>query len=167
GLDDGIDDRVSGFEGATLAGDRVVVSGLQADLVVVGSDGTELVRRPGGVGIPIGIVGGLVVLAGYDHAAAIGPTTGETAWVSSRTRPGSLVISDDTLWLLDAPAGTVSRLDPQTGDSLWTTPVGITNGFDVAVDASTAYIATSLAMIALDLSTGELEWWQHLPFEHS
>jgi len=164
-LDDGTEDRVNGFEGVALAGERVVVAGQQADFVVLGSDAEELIRRPGGLGTPIGVVDDLVIVAGHDHVAAIDLTTGETVWESQEINRESLVVSEDTLWSLDAPKSSVSRLDPQTGDRLWTTPVGLTSGFDVAADSSTTYVATSLATIALDLSTGEVEWWQHLPFE--
>jgi outer membrane protein assembly factor BamB len=164
-LDDGIDDQVNGFEGVVLAGDRVVIAGHQADLVVLGGDAEELIRRPVGLGTPIGVVDDLVIIAGHDRVAAIDPTTGETAWESQTLSRDSLAVSDDSLWSLDALTGSVSRLDPETGDPLWTTAVGLTSGFDVAANLSTAYVATSLAMIALDSSTGEVKWWQHVRFE--
>jgi len=164
-LDDGIDDQVNGFEGVVLAGDQVVIAGQQADLVVLGSDAEELVRRPARLGTPIGVADDLVIVATHDRVAAINPTNGETAWESQALNRDSLAVSEDTLWSLHAQTGSVSRLDPETGNPMWTTPVGLSSGFDVAASPSTAYVATSLAIVALDTSTGEVKWWQHLPFE--
>ena len=45
------------------------------------------------------------------------------------------------------------------------TEVGSTSVFDVGANPCTAYVPTPPAMIALDSSTGEVKWWQHLPFE--
>jgi outer membrane protein assembly factor BamB len=164
-LDDGTDDQVNGFEGVVLAGDRVVMAGHQADLVVLGVDAEELIRRPVRLGTPIGVVGGLVMVAGLDGVAAIDPVTGETAWESQSLSRESIAISGESLWSLDASTRSVSKLDPGTGAPLWTTPVGLTGGFDVAANAATAYVATSLAALAMDSSTGEVQWWQHTPFE--
>ena len=164
-FDDGTDDQVNGFEGVVLAGDRMVMAGHQADFVVLDEDAEELIRRPVRLGTPIGVVNDLVMFAGLDGVAAIDPTTGETAWKSQSLSRESIAISGESLWSLDASTGSVSKLDPGSGASVWTTHVGLTSGFDVAANASTAFVATSLAALALDSSTGEVQWWQHTPFE--
>ena len=70
----------------------------------------------------------------------------------------TLSIDGDAVWLFDRPGATVSRLDPQTGATLWTTPIPLTAEFDVAVSNDTAYVLTFQALIALDDTTGEMLW---------
>jgi outer membrane protein assembly factor BamB len=164
-LDDGTDDGVNGFEGAVLVGDDVVVSGTQADFVVLDNEGNEVIREPGAIGTPIGQVEGLVIVASHDGVTAVDPANGEIVWESVDFNHESLAISEETLWALEASTGGVSRLDPRSGQPLWTTPVGITSGFGVASDGPIAYVATSTAVIALASATGEFVWWQQVPFE--
>ncbi len=165
-FDDGVDDQVTGFEGAVVAGDRIVVAGRQADLVVLGLDGQELLRRPDGIGNPIGVVDGVVIVAAHDRVATVDPITGETIWSSQDLNRLSVAVSDDALWSLDASTGSVSRLDPHSGEPLWTAPIGVTNGIDVAANDTVAYVASTLAVLALDIASGELQWWQHLPYDN-
>ncbi len=165
-FDDGVDDQVTGFDGAVLAGDRIVIAGQQADLVVLGSDGQELLRRQDGIGRPIGVVDGVVIVAAHDRVVTVDPITGETIWTSQEFTRLSVSVSDDALWSLDASTSSVSRLDPHSGEPLWTAPIGVTNGIDVAANGTVAYVASTLAVIALDMATGELQWWQHLPYDN-
>nr|MDJ0498448.1 PQQ-binding-like beta-propeller repeat protein [Acidimicrobiia bacterium] len=163
-LDDGSDDQVAGFDGIVAAGDRVVVSGQQANLVILGRNGEELVRGPSGQGTPIGFARGVVVLAGYATTRGVDPSTGETLWSSSEFAPPDVQVAGDAVWRLDSNEGTVSRLDPRTGEAEWSASVGISHSSAVAVDEDTAYVATPLALIALDATAGDRLWWQHLPY---
>ncbi|MGA9596362.1 MAG: PQQ-binding-like beta-propeller repeat protein [Acidimicrobiia bacterium] len=164
-IDDGIDDQVEGFDGAIAAGDRVVVGGQQADLVVLGPGGEELLRRPSGLGTPIGYAGGAIIVASPLRVTAIDPDTGESIWVSGDLNQSTVTVSGNAIWALDPAAGVVARLDPQTGNRVWTAPVGLSYSFAVAADDTTAYVATALAVVALDANTGEQLWWQHIPYE--
>lgn len=164
-FDDGVNDRVIGFEGAVLAGDGVVVAGRQANLVVLGADGQELLRRPDGIGNPIGVVDGLVIVVAHDRVASVDPISGETIWVSQELTRLTVSVSGDALWSLDSAAGTVSRVDPRSGEKIWTAPIGVTSDFDVAADEMVTYVTGSLNVTALDTTNGEIHWWQHLPYE--
>ncbi len=164
-FDDGVDDRVTGFEDAVAVGDRIVVSGGQADLVVLGLHGVELVRNRNGSGRPIGAAAGLVIAVSHDRIAAVDPVSGEVMWDSPDYTRQSVAVAGGSLWALDADAGTVSRLDAESGIPMWTSPVGTTAGFAVAADESKVFVATSLAVVALDSETGDLHWWHHIPSE--
>ena len=166
-FDDGVDDQVTGFEGAVAVGDRIIVTGGQADLVVLGIHGDELVRQSNGIGRPIGSAAGLAIIVSGARVAAVDPISGEVMWSSTEHTRGSVAVSGNALWVLDKDGGTVSRLDAESGIAMWTAPVGTTSGFAVAADESIAYVATSLAVVALDASTGDLLWWHHIPSEQS
>lgn len=139
------------------------VAGTQAELVVLGMHGDELVRQRNGIGRPIGSAAGLAILESPARIAAVDPISGEVMWSSADHTRGSVAVSGGAVWVLDADAGTVLRLDAESGVSLWTAPVGTTYEFAVAADEATAYVATSLAVLALDASTGSLLWWHHIP----
>ncbi len=163
-LDDGSDDQVAGFDGAIAVGDRVVTGGPQADLVIIGPDGEELMRGPGGQGAPIGSAGGVAILSGYSSFRGIDPVTGETLWITRDLARNKLQVAGAAIWTLDSNEGTVARLDPLTGEPEWTAFVGISHSFAVAADETTVYVATPLALIAIDAATGDQLWWQHLPY---
>ena len=164
-LSDGIDDQVSGFEGAVAVGERIIVAGAQADLVVLGTNGDELLRQPDGIGEPIGAASGLAILASSDLLAAVDPISGLVMWSSPQYSRRSVAVAGGDLWALDPAGSNLSRLDAASGNPLWTTPIGTTTGFAVAVDDSTVYVATTLAVIALDTATGDPLWWHHIPHE--
>ncbi len=164
-FDDGVDDRVTGFEGAVAVDDQIVVAGGQADLVVLDMHGEELVRHPNGVGTPIGTASGLAILVSHDRVAAVDPISGEFMWSSSRYTRGSVAVAGGGLWGLEIDGGRLSRLDAESGNPLWTAPIGMTAGFAVAANESTVFVATSLAVGALDAATGESLWWQHIPYD--
>ena len=162
-FDDGVDDQVTGFEGAVAVGDRIIVAGGQAELVVLGMHGDELVRQHNGIGRPLGSAADLAIIVSHARVAAVDPISGEVMWDSTDHTRGSVAVAGGALWVLDADAGTVSRLDAESGIPMWTAPVGTTSGFAVAADEATAYVATSLAVVALDVPTGDLLWWHHIP----
>ncbi|MCP3995871.1 MAG: PQQ-binding-like beta-propeller repeat protein [bacterium] len=164
-FNDGVDDQVTGFDGALAVGDRILVAGTQAELVVLGMHGDELVRQPNGIGRPIGSAAGLAILVSHARVVAVDPINGEVMWSSPDYTRGSVAVSGGALWTLDADAGTVSRFDAESGTPMWTAPVGTTSGFAVVADESTVFVATSLAVVALDASTGDLLWWHHIPSE--
>ena len=164
-FDDGVDDQVTGFEGAIAVEDRIVVAGGQADLVVLEMHGDELVRNPTGIGRPIGTASGLVILVSHEKLAAVDPISGEVMWSSFDHTRGSVEVAGGGLWVLDGDGGTISRFDPESGSLLWTATVGMTAGFAVAADDSTVFVATSLAVVALDAATGNSLWWHHIPYD--
>lgn len=67
-------------------------------------------------------------------------------------------VEGDAIWLLDRQGATISKVDPETGGTLWTTPIPLTSEFDAAVAGDTTYILTFQALIALDNETGEILW---------
>lgn len=163
-LDDGIDDQVAGIDGIAAAGSLAVLAGPQSDLVVVDASGEEFLRTGDRVGWPIGSVGSHVVVDGWTDAAAVDPATGETVWFSPNRQAGSLAVSGGALFAYDRESGSLSRFPDGTspadpGDALWQTPVGRSGAWSVSVSGDVAVVTTRLAVLALDATTGEQQWW--------
>jgi len=164
-LFDGIDDQVTGFDGAIAVGSNTITAGPQANLVVLADDGTELARQPDGLGVPMGEAGGIVILGSHDQLAAYDAVAQSELWALGTEAFTSVSVDDGSVWILDRGVGEVSRLAPRTGDALWSTSIGATTSFDVAGNADTVFILTTQALIAVDNDTGEIRWSEHRPYE--
>lgn len=161
---DGVDDRVGGFDGAIAVGSATLTAGLQANLVVLAEDGTELVRQPRGLGHPMGAADGIAILGAHDRVIGYDVARAAERWRLDVDAYSAISVAEGSVWLLDRGAGTVSRLDPQTGEPLWTAPIGATSSFDVAAADGTAYILTTQALVAVDNASGQVRWVEHRPF---
>jgi len=164
-LFDGIDDRVTGLDGAIAVGLKTITSGPQANLIVLGSDGTELAREADGLGVPLGEAGGVVILGSYDRLAGYDIAEASELWTQNIDAFSSVSVDNGSVWRLDRADGVVSRLDARTGGVLWSTSIGATTSFDATGDGDTAYILTTQAVIAVDNATGSLRWSAHRPYE--
>jgi outer membrane protein assembly factor BamB len=125
--------------------------------------GEELLRDSSRLGTPIGYAGGGVIVARRSKITAMNPATGQSTWTDFVQ--SEVTVTGDAVWSLDPTGGTVARIDPKTGAPQWTAPIGISHGFAVAADDETAYVATVLAVFALDAATGKQLWWQHIPYQ--
>ncbi len=161
---DGVDDQVTGFDGAVAVGASTVVAGPQADLVVLSSDGTELDRRQQRLGGPLGVAGGVAILGSHDRLGGYDLVGAAPLWTVSVNAHTSVSVSNGSVWVLDQTGAEVLRLDPLTGDALWSTPIGVTTRFDVAGDTARSYILTTQAIVAVDTETGSLRWSRHRPY---
>lgn len=161
---DGYDDQVEAFEGAIAVGSDTIATGIQANLVVLADDGRELVRQPKGLGYPMGEAEGIVILGAHDRAIGYDVAEQSEVWSLDIDAFSAVSVADGSVWLLDQASGAVSRLDPRTSETLWTSPVGLTTSFDVAGDADTAYVLTTQALVALDNTSGEIRWFKHRPY---
>ena len=160
-LDDGVDDRVLGIDGAVGVGDTVMLSGGQSDLVVVDGDGVELLRRAGAPGWPLGVVGNLGVFSDGRGVTAVNES-GLLRWSLPDRDPGSVAIAGEHLYTLDAGeirrfSADVDPSDPAAVD--WSADVGRTDAWSVATDGEVVVVMTMLSVVALDAETGALEWW--------
>lgn len=163
-LDDGIDDRVGGLDGAIAAGANTVVAGPQADLIVLGPDGTELAREPTSLGVPIGNADDVPILVQQDRVRAFDVAELSELWELRTDGFTTVAVDAGSAWLLDRPAGTISRLDPETGEPLWSTSIGFTTAFDASARDGVAYVVTTQALIAIDNDDGSILWSQHRPY---
>ncbi|MEM8746910.1 MAG: PQQ-binding-like beta-propeller repeat protein, partial [Actinomycetota bacterium] len=162
-IDDGLDDRVTGFERPVGLGETTVVGGFQADLVTISADGSEVARHDVAFGRILGVVDSLVVIADERVLRGVEPLSGAVVWEREFPAFPPIVVDGGGLWLVDGPAATAARLDPATGSNLWTADVGLTRGFDVAAADGVAYVVTTQALIALDVGTGDVLWSRHRP----
>ena len=162
---DGYDDQVTGFEGAIAVGSNTVVTGIQANLVVLAEDGTELARQPLGLGYPMGEAEGVAILGAHDRAVGYDVAQLTEIWTLDVDAFSTISVAGGSVWLLDRANGTVSRLDPRTGQALWATPIGATSSFDVTGNTKTAYILTTQALIAVDNASGETFWFVNRPYD--
>ncbi|MEM9749263.1 MAG: PQQ-binding-like beta-propeller repeat protein, partial [Actinomycetota bacterium] len=117
-IDDGLDDRVTGFERPVGLGETTVVGGFQADLVTISADGTEVARHDVAFGRILGTVDGLVVIADERVLRGVEPLSGTVAWEREFPAFPPIVVDGGGLWLIDGPAATAARLDPATGSNL-------------------------------------------------
>lgn len=143
-----------------IVGDEVAVTTSRRGLILVDLDDGNT-RELGVEASPIGVAGGVLVAwteAGYE---GLDPASGQPIW----TRPAvdradaGLLVSGDTLFAYDGPAGEVSRLDPTTREPTWTADLGRSSSVDVTVHDDVVYATTSTSTWALDLDTGEPTWW--------
>ena len=162
---DGYDDQVTGFEGAIAVGSNTIVTGIQANLVVLAEDGTELARQPRGLGHPMGEAEGVAILGAHDRAIGYDVAQQAELWTLDVDAFSTISVAGGSVWLLDRASGTVSRLDHRTGQALWTTAIGATSSFDVTGDSRTAYILTTQALIAVDNASGETRWSDYRPYD--
>ncbi len=164
-LFDGIDDQVTGFDRAIAVGSNTVVAGPQANLVVLAEDGTEVAREIDGLGVPMGEADGVAVFGSYEQLVGFDVTEQSELWARRVDAFRSVSVDDGSVWLLNQAGAQVSRIDPLTGEALWSVPVGLTTSFDVASEGFTAYIVTTQSVIAADNNTGELRWSRHRSYE--
>lgn len=161
---DGYDDRVAGFEGAIAVGSNTVVTGAQANLVVLSEGGTELARQPRGLGYPLGEAEGVAILGAHDRTVGYDVAQQAELWTLDGDAFSTISVDGGSVWLLDRAGGTVSRVDPRTGRALWTNPIGATSSFDTTTNTNTAYILTTQALVAVDNASGDPLWSKHRPY---
>ena len=155
-IDDGIDDQVTGLDGAIRVGDLTVTGGVQANLIILDREGTEVFRQADGFGTPLGSMGDVALFIAYDELIGFDLTTREVIWRSSVANLEDVVAEGGSAWQRDGSM--VSRLDPETGQPIWTTDVGRTSGFDVSSAAGIAYVTTTVSIVAIDNGTGAVLW---------
>ncbi len=158
-LDDGIDDRVIGIDAVVALGDRTIAAGVQSDVIVLDSTGVETARYPWRTGTPLTAIDGVLVVDGSPGLVALDVDRQADIWATDNT---NIVAIDGAIFELAATDGVVARLDPSTGNTRWQAEVGLTNAIRVAVDGDVAYVATNLAVIAMDVATGEILWVEPL-----
>lgn len=166
-LHDGYDDRVAGFEGAIAVGSNTIATGIQANLVVLSEDGTELARQPRGLGRPLGEAEGVAILGAHDRTVGYDLDQQAELWTLGGDAFSTISVAGGSVWLLDRSGGTVSRLDPRTGQALWATPIGVTSSFDTTTNNTTTYVVTTQALVAVDNASGEILWSEHRPYPFS
>ncbi len=164
---DGYDDQVGGFEGALAVGSDTIATGIQANLVVLAADGTELARQARGLGYPMGEAEGIVILGAHDRAIGYDPAERSEVWSVDVEAFSTVSVADGSVWLLDQSSGAVSRLDPRSGQRMWTSNIGLTSSIDVAGNAHTAYVLTTQALIAVDNASGEIRWSEHRLYDRA
>ncbi len=164
---DGYDDQVTGFEGAIAVGSDTVVTGMQANLVVLSDAGLEVARQPRGLGYPLGEAEGVAILGAYNRATGFDVAELSEVWTLDVDAFSTVSVAGGSVWMLDRASGTVSRLDPRTGQQVWVASVGATSSFDVTAHSATAYILTTQALIAVDNANGETLWSVHRPYDAS
>lgn len=163
-LDDGVDDRVAAFSGVLADDDRFVVSGTQADLVVLDTAGTELVRVPSVEGHPVGVADGVVVLASHNRVTGAATDDGTELWSLPTDPAMAWAVAGSAVLLLDGPTGALSHIDARTGQSTWTTPVGVSTTLAAAGGTDgPLYIKTVLALLVVNHDTGNILSWTHTP----
>ena len=152
--------RSGGFDLAVAEG-RVLVGGGDGILAVDLSDGS-VTQLDVAARSPFGAADGTVFATGVGEVVAFGAGDGSVRW----TEPfGELesgpptVVSGGAVFVTDGAAGVIERRDPKDGEVLWRAEVGRSGRIGVAVHADAAYVATSVAVVALDLDTGEQHWW--------
>ena len=163
-LFDGYDDQVGGFNGAIAVDSGTLVAGQQAHLVILDQHGVELARQPRSLGNPFGQADGVAILGNHDRAIGFDSETRSELWVLDGNAFSNIAVADGSVWLLGRSEGTVSLLNPRTGNSIWTTHIGLTSSFDVAADSDTTYVLTTQAVVAIDNYTGEIRWAHHRPY---
>lgn len=162
-VDDGVDDQVAAYGDVLLDADRIILGGPQGDLVVLGLDGTELLRVTDVRGAPIGVIGNSVILADHQATTSVDMNDGQVAWRRDGLVAADVVIAGDLLLGLDGPGGQLERIDPVDGTTQWTSNIGITTRVDATLQAGALHVATSLALIRLDTATGQIDTWAALP----
>lgn len=162
-LDDGVDDRVAAYDAVVAQEDRIVVSGAESDLVVLAPDGTERRRFPDVRGTAVGIIGDVVVVGDHLGVAGVDLVDGQEAWRRDDLPVTALVTVGDVLLGLDGPGGQLERIDPRSGRTSWSSPVGRTATFDAVLVDGTLHVATSMAHLRLERASGAIHGWTPLP----
>lgn len=159
-FDDGTDDRVNGTRGLTSVGGTVVAFGWQSDTVVLDPNGDEITRRSERLGVPIGATQSLLLTALEQEVIATDPATGEVIWRRDRRHAGgqrrTFILDGDGLWFPDP--GVITKIDANTGDVAWSTPVPIGVGTSLALTNEVVYASGPLSLTAFDRETGDELW---------
>lgn len=161
---DGVDDRVAAYGEAMASGDRVVVGSWQGDLVVLDARGEERLRVPRR-GRPLGVIADIVIIEGADGWTAVDLAVGDVVWERAADGSLQLDVAGNTLLALHGSSGRLSRLDPASGEELWRAAIGRTSQMQTAATPDAVYVSTTVALVAIDSRTGEVDWWEHLPPE--
>lgn len=163
-LDDGVADRVAAFSGVLAAGDRFVVAGTQADLVLLDQAGIELQRVSSVEGHPVGVADGVAVLATHDTVTGVSSGDGTELWSSPTNASMSWVVAGSAVLVLDGPTGELTRIDARTAQPTWTTQVGSSTALAASTGGSDAlYTKTVLALLVMDQDSGEVVSWSPTP----
>ncbi len=158
-LDDGIDDSVIGIDAVVALGDQTVATGVQSDVIVFDSQGAEAARYPWRTGTPLAGIADVLFIDQAPGLLALDVDRQADIW---STDSASALAIDDAVFELNAADGVVARLEPSTGNVLWQAEVGLTNSFRAAVSDDVVYVATNLAVIAIDVGSGDVLWVEPL-----
>lgn len=158
-IDDGFDDQVEAFEGAVGVLGLTLTGGSQANLVILDAEGREVFRDDDGIDSALGAVDGVAFFGGsFGQLVAYDPQGRQQLWRVDGVAFDNVVLGNRALWQLTVDD--VRRLDPTTGNPVWTAEFGVTNSFDVAENNGVAYVLTSLDLVAIDNESGEILWSQ-------
>lgn len=114
---------------------------------------------------PIGVADSTVFAVSDREVVAFDAHNGEVRWAEPVGEAGvkpPVIVDGNAVFITDSDAGIVERRNPNDGELMWRADVGRSGGIDAAVQADTAFVATSVAVVALHLETGEQLWWTPL-----
>ena len=160
-LDDGIDDQVTGLDGAIGVQGLTVTGGTQANLIVFDAQGREVFRDDDGIGAPLGAVDGVAFFGVFDHVRVYDPVNRQVLARIDADPFSNFVVGDEAVWQLGTRS--VARLEPADGNPVWEAEIGVTSSFDVAVSNGVAFVSTNLELIAIDNESGEILWSEPIP----
>lgn len=82
---------------------------------------------------------------------------------ADRTSSSPLAVSDDTAWVADAVGGAVVAVSLDSGEALWTTPLGDATSVARSSDGAALFVLSGQEVCELDPGSGELRRRAMLP----